>query len=310
MPLAVVAIGGNSLVQSHQVGNIAEQFDNAALTCERMADLVEKGWDLVISHGNGPQVGNVVLRVELAADKVYPLPLDICDADTAGGMGYMLQQVLGNSLRRRNIKRTVVTFVTQVRVAADDPAFDNPTKPIGPFFAKEIADKRIAENGWSMIEDSGRGWRRVVPSPLPEAIVELEAIRRCVGGDMVPIAVGGGGVPVYEKDDQLFGIEAVIDKDRASALLANELGAELLLISTGVDNVSIGFNTPNQRALGDATRDELRGHLDAGEFPPGSMGPKVEAALQFLDNGGKEVIITSPGKLADAVAGKGGTHIR
>jgi carbamate kinase len=309
MPLAVVAIGGNSLVQSHQVGNIAEQFDNAALTCERIADLVEKGWDIVLTHGNGPQVGNVVLRVELAADKVYPLPLDICDADTEGGMGYMLQQVLGNVLRRRGTERTVVTFVTQVRVAADDPAFDNPTKPIGPFFTKEIADKRIAENGWSMVEDSGRGWRRVVPSPLPEAIVELGAIRRCVGNGMIPIAVGGGGVPVYQKDNQLYGIEAVIDKDRASALLANELGAELLLITTGVDNVMVGFNTPEQRALTNASREELRGYLESGEFPPGSMGPKIEAALGFLENGGKKVIITSPEKLGEAVAGSAGTHI-
>jgi carbamate kinase len=308
--LAVVAIGGNSLVQSHQVGTIAEQFENAALTCERVADLVERGWDVVLTHGNGPQVGNVVLRVELAADKVYPLPLDICDADTEGGMGYMLQQVLGNVLRRRGKERTVVTIVTQVRVAADDPAFDNPTKPIGPFFAKEIADKRIAENGWSMVEDSGRGWRRVVPSPLPEAIVELEAIRRCVGNGMIPIAVGGGGVPVHEKDGQLYGIEAVIDKDRASALLANELGADILIVTTGVDHVAVGFNTPKQRALTDASRAELREYLAAGEFPPGSMGPKIQAALSFLAGGGKEVIITSPEMLGEAIAGRAGTHIR
>lgn len=309
MPLAVIAIGGNSLVQSNQVGNIAEQFENAALTCRGLADMAKNGWDMVLTHGNGPQVGNVMLRVELAAHKVYPLPLDICDADTEGGMGYMLQQVFGNELSSRGIERTVVTLVTQVLVTPKDPAFINPTKPIGPFFNEEIAKRRIENDGWHMIEDSGRGWRRVVASPLPEAVIEIEAIRRCIGDGMIPIAVGGGGVPVYEEDGLLYGIEAVVDKDRASALLATELGAELLLISTGVEQVQVGYNSPNARPLGHVSQDEVRQYLDSGEFPPGSMGPKIEAALEYLDKGGKKVIITSPERLADAIAGTAGTHI-
>ncbi|MEE8408998.1 MAG: carbamate kinase [Myxococcota bacterium] len=309
MPLVVVAIGGNSLVQSHQVGNIPEQFENAAIACTGIADVIERDWDVVLTHGNGPQVGNVLLRVEMASHQIYPLPLDICDADTEGGIGYMLQQVLGNTLRRRGVERTVVTFVTQILVDEDDPAFQNPTKPIGPFFDEDVAEERKQNRGWKMIEDAGRGWRRVVPSPQPLQIVEIEAIRRCVGDTMVPIAVGGGGVPVIRRDGDLVGVEAVVDKDLASALLGNVLGADTLLISTGVDQVQIRFNTPQAEPLGEVGRDEIRQSLAAGEFPAGSMGPKIRAALQFLDGGGQRVIITSPSLLLEAIDGEAGTRI-
>ncbi|OGQ89180.1 MAG: carbamate kinase [Deltaproteobacteria bacterium RIFOXYA12_FULL_58_15] len=309
MALAVIAIGGNSLVQSNQVGTIAEQFENTALTCKQLAYLVREGWDLLLTHGNGPQVGNVMLRVELAADTVYTLPLDVCDADTQGGMGYMLQQVFTNELTKLGLQRTVVTFVTQVLVTPEDPAFHNPTKPIGPFFTEEVAQKKMSNHGWHMTEDSGRGWRRTVPSPIPKRILEVDAIKCCIGNGIIPIAVGGGGVPVYERDGMYFGIEAVVDKDRASALLANTVGAPLLLISTGVSQVQVGFNTKAARPLGRVSREELRGYLKAGEFPPGSMGPKIEAALQFLDNGGERVIITSPELIGDAIAGKAGTEV-
>ncbi len=309
MPLAVVAIGGNSLVTSHQVGTIAEQFANAALTCQELAHMVESGWDIVLTHGNGPQVGNVLLRVELAAQQVYTLPLDICDADTEGGIGYMLQQVLGNALRERGIARTVVTVITQVLVDAQDPAFTKPTKPIGPFFDRADAEERMRKRGWQMVEEPGRGWRRVVPSPKPKRILELDAIKRLTGDGIIPIAVGGGGVPVVERGGQLMGVEAVVDKDLASAMLARALGAELLLISTGVDHVQKDFATPSARDLQRVLSAELRRLWQAGAFAPGSMSPKIEAALQFIAGGGKRVIITSPRLISRALAGEAGTII-
>ncbi len=309
MPLAVVAIGGNSLVQSNQKGTIPEQFENAVTTCARLADLIDRGWDLVLTHGNGPQVGNVLTRVEMAAGSVYTLPLDICDADTEGGMGYMLQQVLGNELVRRRQSRTVATVVTQVLVDADDPAFAKPTKPVGPFLDEATAKRRAAEQGWNVVEDAGRGWRRVVPSPKPKQIIELEAIRILVKAGVIPIAVGGGGVPVCERNGALCGIEAVIDKDRASSLLATLLGADLLLISTGVPAVEIDYKKPSARTLRRATRDQLRGHLAAGQFPAGSMGPKIEAALEYVERGGARAIITAPELMVEAIAGEAGTEI-
>ena len=310
MSLAVVAIGGNSLVQSGGTGAIPEQFETAVYTCDCVAELIASGWDVVLTHGNGPQVGNVLLRVELARHAIYPLPLDICDADTIGGMGYMLQQVLGNALQARGITRTVITLVTQVLVDADDPAFDKPDKPIGPFYDAAKAATLRAEHGWDVVEDSGRGWRRVVPSPTPRAIIELDAVKCCAGAGMIPIAVGGGGVPVVRRDGALLGVEAVIDKDRASAMLALALNADLLLISTGVPAIQVDFGTAEARALADVTASELRALYDSGEFPAGSMGPKVDAALQFLDGGGPLVIITDPDHLMAAVAGQAGTRIR
>ncbi len=313
--LAVLAIGGNALAQAHQQGNIEEQFDNARRTCTVIAQLVEQGWDLVLTHGNGPQVGNSLLRVERAAPEVYRLPLDIIDADTQGGIGYMLQQVLGNQLRLRGIVRTVVALVTQVSVAAEDPAFQNPTKPIGPFMTATEAEHAKTTLNWNTVEDSGRGHRRVVPSPTPIRIVEIEAIRAMVAAGLIPIAVGGGGVPVVEEaDGRLFGAHAVIDKDRASALLALEVNADLLIILTGVPNVAIGYGTPEEQALTNVSPKELRQHLLNDAFPPGSMGPKIEAVLSFVDSPEPQAperlaIITDQDNLLAAVAGTAGTRV-
>jgi len=308
--IAVVAIGGNSLSREGQVGNIPEQYDNSRETCRHIAALVDRGYDLVVTHGNGPQVGNVLLRVEAAARSVYTLPLDICDSDTQGGIGYMLQQVLGNELRGRGVTRPVVTLVTQVVVDAADPAFQRPTKPIGPFYSAHDAEARMGAYGWSMVEDAGRGWRRVVPSPRPCEIVELDAIRHAVAAGIICIAVGGGGIPVVRTPGgALEGCEAVIDKDRSSALLARLLGAELFLISTGVPQVMLDYRKPTQRVLERLTAAEAREHLAAGQFPAGSMGPKIEAALDFLAGGRGEVIITSPEQIPLALDARSGTRI-
>lgn len=310
MQLAVVAVGGNALAQSNQVGTIPEQFENATIMCKHLARLISSGVQIVLTHGNGPQVGNVLRRVELSRDQVYPLPLDVCDADTQGGIGYMLQQVLGNELRRVGVTRTVVTLVTQVLVDEKDTAFQNPTKPIGSFMTRDDAEKRQREQGWQVKEDSGRGYRRVVPSPKPLEVIEITAVRKCIEAGLVPIAVGGGGIPVVKQNGELHGVEAVIDKDRASALLASELGADLLIISTGVSEVQVRFGKPDARVLREVTRDELRKHYEAGEFPAGSMGPKVEATLDFLARGGKKVIITDPVHLEAALQNEAGTHVR
>jgi len=233
MPLAVVAVGGNSLIQLNQTGTIEEQFENAAITARAVADLIEDDWQVILTHGNGPQVGRILLRVELAAPHVVPVPLEIADANTEGGLGYMLQQVVGNELRRRGIDKTIVTLISQVVVDPKDPAFENPTKPIGPFFDPDVAQEKIQNQGWVMEEDSGRGWRRVVASPRPIRFVEEAAVAHMMNGGIIPIAVGGGGVPVTEEDGQLRGISAVIDKDFTSSLLAQHLNAHTLVISTG-----------------------------------------------------------------------------
>lgn len=307
--LAVIAIGGNSITKAGQVGTIKEQFENSAETAEQVAAIIARGWDVVLTHGNGPQVGNVLMRVELAAPQVYTLPLDTCDSDTQGGMGYMLQQVLGNALQRRGINRPVATVITQVLVDENDPAFKNPTKPIGPFYSQAEAERRKLERGWDIVEDVGRGWRRVVPSPKPLELIEEEVIRRCIHSGIILIACGGGGIPVAHRDNQLYGVEAVIDKDRASALLAEKMGADLFLISTGVEKVSLNYRKPNEQPIDFMTVSEAQKHLTEGQFPPGSMGPKIESAVSYLKHGGKRVIITSPEKLAAALDGKSGTHI-
>lgn len=307
--LAVIAIGGNSITKPGQVGTIKEQFENTAETAEYVADIIARGWDVVITHGNGPQVGNVLLRVELAASSVYTLPLDTCDSDTQGGMGYMLQQVLGNALRKHNLSKSVATIITQVRVDETDPAFQNPTKPIGPFYSQVEAERRRTERGWNVVEDVGRGWRRVVPSPLPLELIEEEVIRKCVQSGVVVIACGGGGIPVVRRGGELRGVEAVIDKDRASALLAEKLNADLLLISTGVEKVSINFRKPDERKIDLMTIAEAQQYLAEGHFHPGSMGPKIESAISYLKHGGKRVIITSPEKLVEGLEGKAGTHV-
>lgn len=307
--LAVIAIGGNSITKAGQVGTIKEQFENATETADHVAEIIRRGWEVVLTHGNGPQVGNVLMRVELAAPYVYTLPLDTCDSDTQGGMGYMLQQVLGNCLRKRGIVKPVATVITQVLVDEGDPAFQNPTKPIGPFFSQVEAERRKAERGWSIVEDVGRGWRRVVASPQPLEIIEEEAIRRCILSGIIVIACGGGGIPVVRNNGELHGVEAVIDKDRASALLAEKVVSDLMLISTGVEKVFLNYRKANEQAIDQLTVSEAERYLAEGQFPPGSMGPKIEAAINYLKRGGKRVIITTPEKLVEALEGKTGTHL-
>jgi len=266
---------------------------------------------VVLSHGNGPIVGNILIRNEAARDQIPPMPLDVCGADSEGGIGYMMQQALQNELRRLSIDRTAVTVVTQVVVDERDPAFRRPTKPIGPFYSQDRARLLAKEKGWTVVEDAGRGWRRVVPSPRPLEVVEIAAIRRLVADGVIAIAAGGGGIPVARQwDGSLHGVEAVIDKDLASSLLARLLGCETLCIVTGVDRVALNYGKPDQRDLDCATAEELSRYAAEGHFPSGSMGPKIQAAIEFVRGGGREVVITSPAKVRDALQGTGGTRIR
>ncbi len=310
MKRAVVALGGNAISKAGEPDTIANQFANTRASLGGIVELLREGYDLALSHGNGPQVGNAILRVELAADKAPILPLGICVADTEGGMGYMIAQSLDNRLKKEGINRLVVPIVTQVLVDKDDPSISDPTKFIGQFYPKEEADELSKKRGWKMKKDANRGWRRVVPSPKPLEIIEKEAIKMLLEKKNVVIAAGGGGIPVYRMPDgSLEGVDAVIDKDLASAVLAKEVEAELLLILTGVDQVAVNFGRLDQKFLEKLTIQEAQKHLDAGEFPPGSMGPKIQAAINFLQAGGKEVIITSIGQAYPAVLGKAGTHI-
>lgn len=309
MPIAVIAIGGNSLLRPGERGTIEEQRQNLEATCEGIAAVVAADYRVVITHGNGPQVGAALLRSEAAADQVPPLALDVCDAETQGSIGYLLQQTLQNTLGRHGLTHSVVTMVTQVLVSMRDPAFREPSKPVGPFYTRAQADERRARLKWQLVEEAARGYRRVVPSPEPKAIVELLPIERTLESGALVIACGGGGIPVILHDCQLMGVEAVIDKDRVSALLASQLGAELFLLSTSVDEVALNFGTPEQQPLHHLTADKARRYLQEGQFPPGSMGPKIEAALQYLERGGREVIITSPGKIGAGLEGKAGTRI-
>jgi carbamate kinase len=307
---AVVAIGGNSLVRDKEHQTVPDQFASAEETCLHIADIIREGWRVVVTHGNGPQVGFILLRSELASNVLHTVPMDSCGADTQGALGYMIQQLLTNRLRRIEAEVPVVTVVTQVVVDSDDPGFDNPTKPIGPFYDEDRARHYQREQDWAIIEDAGRGWRRVVPSPIPKEIVELEAIRTLLAAGFVVVGVGGGGIPVV-RDEQgdLHGVEAVIDKDYASGLLATGLEADLLLISTAVEKVYLNYGKPDQKPLDHLTVAEVREYLDQGHFPPGSMGPKMRAVVQFLERGGQEALITSPENLARALRGETGTRI-
>lgn len=305
----LIAIGGNSLIRAGQRGAIAEQMENAAVTCMHIAELISRDFNVVVTHGNGPQVGAQLIRSELASTQVYPLPLDSCDATTQGEIGYILQNSLRFSLHNRKINKPVITIVTQVVVSKDDPAFQNPTKPVGPFYSKEIAEQRARDLGWKIVEDAARGYRRVVPSPKPLDVVELDAIEQCVNLGMVVIAAGGGGIPVIRENGKYIGIEAVIDKDRASALLVRELHLERFVISTDTDRVYLNYKKPNQHSLQRVTLSEIVQYSKEGHFPDGSMGPKIEAAIDFLSNGGNEVIITNPENIVEAVVGNAGTHI-
>lgn len=307
---ALIAIGGNSLVQVGQRGTVDEQLANAQATARKITQLVADGWRIVITHGNGPQVGAALLRSERAAGEAYTHPLDVCVATTQSEIGYMLERGLQCELRRAGFYMPVLTILTQVRVSPTDPAFNNPTKPIGPFYTKKVAEEKMKAFGWSMIEDASRGYRRVVPSPEPIEVLELEVIRQVLEMGIIVIALGGGGIPVVVGDDHsIKGIEAVIDKDRASSLLASGLGLDCLVISTDVDQVYLNYKQANQHGVKRATADMMEYYLKSGQFPTGSMGPKIEAATRFIRGGGKDVFITSADQLIEAIHGKAGTHI-
>jgi len=308
--VAVVAIGGNSLIKDKEHRTVPDQFEATREACVPIAGMIEQGWDVVITHGNGPQVGFILLRSELASDVLHTVPLDSCGADTQGAIGYMIQQSLYNEFDKRGIKKRAATVVTQVVVGQDDPAFQNPSKPIGSFYEEEEAKRLGAERGWIVKDDAGRGWRRVVPSPIPLEIVERDAIQVLLDAGFVVIGVGGGGIPVVkEEDGSLRGVEAVIDKDYASGLLAASIQADLLLISTAVDQVALNFGQPGQRWLDKMTLAEAEQYLAEGHFAPGSMEPKIRASIKFLKEGGREALITSPENIERALAGETGTRI-
>lgn len=305
---ALVAIGGNSLINPKTTGGIPQQWETVQETCRHLADMVEAGWELVVTHGNGPQVGFNLRRSELAAHELYPLPLDIIVAHTQGSIGYMLQQALHNELGRRGRSKAVVSIITQVVVDAADPGFQRPTKPIGGFMTEEQA-RRFENEGWHVVEDAGRGWRRVVASPTPLRIVEEQAIRSLIDAGSIVVTVGGGGIPVIEADGNVQGVFAVIDKDRASSLLARQLQVDLFLISTAVPAVALDFNTPRQRALERLSLAEAGAYMAQGHFAPGSMKPKIEACMAFVQATGKPALITNPENISRALRGESGTWI-
>jgi carbamate kinase len=307
--LAIVAMGGHAFMQAGQPGSIEVHEKNAAEICSLLITLIERNYNLVITHGNGPQVGNLLLQTELTREQVPPMPLDVLVADTEGWLGYIMQQALLNQLRRRKIDRYVVTVVCQVLVDKNDPAFKNPTKPIGPFLSQEEAEGRRDKLGWQIVDDSGRGWRRVVPSPTPKKVIQRLMIADAARSEHIVIACGGGGIPIVKNaQDDYEGVEAVIDKDLTSAILAADVGADLMVILTDVPQVYINYRKPDQRALGAVTMEEAERLIAEGHFAPGSMGPKVQAIYNFLKNGGHRGVITNPQNLEAALEGRGGTH--
>ncbi len=310
--LAVIAIGGNSLITGKKI-SVADQYNAVRETTKHIADVIESGWQVVVTHGNGPQVGFLMLRSEIAREHagLHILPLVSCVADTMGGIGYQIQQALHNELKRRGLPSETVTLITQVVVDRNDPKFRDPDKFVGEFYDGEKAEEvRRDHPEWIMKKDANRGYRRVVPSPAPREIVELGAVRSLVNSGFNIIAAGGGGIPVLRKEDGDYeGIDAVIDKDLASRLMANELGADLLVISTGVPAVMINYGAPEQQELRQVDIGTLEGHLAGGQFPAGSMGPKIQAAIDFIRNGGREVIITNPENLGRAFRNEAGTHV-
>ncbi|GAB4498422.1 MAG: carbamate kinase [Anaerolineales bacterium] len=311
--LAVIAIGGNSLIKDEKRKTVEDQYQAAKETTFHIADMIESGWDVAIGHGNGPQVGFILRRSEIAAkvEGMHEVPLDVCGADSQGAIGYALQQNLQNELYRRGIKKSVATIVTQVLVDKNDAAFKHPTKPIGSFMDEAEAKRREKEMGWSVVEDAGRGWRRVVASPLPKEVVELEAVETLLEAGTVVVTVGGGGIPVIDIGDHEYqGVAAVIDKDFASSLLARLIKADLFLISTAVEKVAIHFGKPEQKWLDKMTVAEAKAYLEEGiHFAKGSMAPKIQAAIWYLENGGKEALITNPENIGRALKGETGTRI-
>jgi len=305
---AVVAIGGNSLIKDKQHQSVLDQYIAAQETCRHIVAMIQEGWNVAISHGNGPQVGFILRRSELAAHEMHEVPLDVCGADSQGAIGYALQQNLCNEFRRLGVSREAATVICQTEVAAHDPAFKNPTKPIGGFMDEEQAERRRKE-GWDIVNDANRGYRRVVASPQPLRIVELPAIRALIAAGVVVVTAGGGGIPVVaDADGNLHGVAAVIDKDLASALLANNLGADLLIISTAVEKVALNFGTPEQTTVDHLTLAEAKAYLAEGvHFAAGSMGPKIQAVINYLSNGGTTAIVTNPENVARALHGETGT---
>jgi len=305
---AVIALGGNALIKESQEGTIYEQFANTREISKSIVKIIKEGWDVVVTHGNGPQVGSILLQNDLAKDVTPPMPLGICVAESEGLIGYMIQQCLSNALHKGNVNKPVVALITQVLVDENDPSFKNPTKPIGPYYFQDEVNE-IIEEGFQ-VKEFDDGWRIVVPSPDPKSIVEGEIINKMLDDDIVVIASGGGGMPVIEKEGWgLDGLEAVIDKDLASERLAEAINAQLLLILTNVEKVYLNYNTPNKKALDKITLDELKRHYSEGHFPEGSMGPKILAAIRFLESGGDKVIISHVDKGWEAFKGLTGTHI-
>ena len=310
--VAVVAIGGNSLIRDPKNVSVEDQYLAAKETTFHIADMIEAGWDVAIGHGNGPQVGFILRRSEIAAkvEGMHEVPLDVCGADSQGAIGYALQQTLQNELFKRKIKKPVATVITQVLVDRNDAAFKNPSKPIGGFMEEADAKKRASDLGWSVMEDSGRGWRRVVASPIPQEVVELESVKTLINAGVVVITVGGGGIPVIDEGGEYKGTAAVIDKDYASSLLARNIKADLFLISTAVEKVALNYGKPDQKWLDKITLADAKKYLAEGiHFAKGSMAPKMQAIIWFLEAGGKEAIITNPENIGRALKGETGTHI-
>lgn len=311
--VAVVAIGGNSLIKDKNHQSVEDQYQAAKETTYHIADMIEDGWDVAIGHGNGPQVGFILRRSEIAAqvEGMHEVPLDVCGADSQGAIGYALQQTLQNELRRRGVKKSVATVVTQVLVDRNDKAFVNPTKPIGGFMDEPEAKRREKEMGWTVVEDSGRGWRRVVASPIPQEVVEIDAVKELIDAGTVVITVGGGGIPVIrDENGDIIGTAAVIDKDYASSLLARLIKADVFVISTAVEKVALNFGKPDQKWLDRLTLAEAKAYLAEGtHFAKGSMAPKIQAIIWFLENGGKQAVITNPENIGRALKGETGTWI-
>lgn len=308
--VAVVAVGGNSLIKDESHKAIADQYEAACESMHHIADMIAQGWDVVVTHGNGPQVGFILRRSELSRNELHEVPLDYCGADSQGAIGYMFIRALHNEFLLRGMKKQAAAVVTQTIVDRNDKAFQNPSKPIGSFMGEEMAKSRAASEGWTVVEDAGRGWRRVVASPIPERIVEAEAIKSLILAGFTVVGVGGGGIPVIEDDKgNLIGVEAVIDKDFGSSVLAILINADLFVISTAVEKVAINFNKPNQKWLDKMTVEEAKKYMAEGHFAKGSMLPKIQAILNFMEKGGKMALITNPENISRALAGETGTWI-
>lgn len=307
--IAVVAVGGNSLIKDSKHQTIPDQYAATVESSHHIAGMIEQGWDVLLTHGNGPQVGFILRRSELSINELHSVPLDYCGADTQGALGYMFQQALRNEFKKRGINKQTATVVTQTLVDANDPAFQNPSKPIGSFMDRDAALSHKEKDAWAVVEDAGRGWRRVVPSPIPQAIVERDAINALVKAGFTVVCSGGGGIPVIEKDGMLVGVEAVIDKDYAASILARTVKADLFFITTAVEKVAINFNKPDQKWLDRLTLAEAKKYLAEGHFLKGSMGPKIQAIIWYLEAGGKEALISDPANIERALRGETGTRI-